>query len=212
MSIENSSSIRKQIEQLKGKKEEIKNDINKTQIKIKFQTKKLLRYEKALEIVKIVGLETQKELEYHLAEQVSLALAAVFDDPYELKVEFIERRGKTEADILFQRRELKRKPIGNVGGGAIDVASFALRIAYWSMRQDKRTRPVFILDEPFSGLKGEEANKRALELVSLFSSEFGIQIIMISDERLQRKDIIEQADKVFYVSQHKGISKVKEIK
>jgi len=38
-----------------------------------------------------------------------------------------------------------------------------------------------------------------------------LQIIMISDERVSREDIIANADKVFYVHQKSGVSAVKEI-
>jgi len=200
--------LRNQLEQWKGRQDQIEQEIQNIEKELKLKRRLFSRYERAMEIVKQVGLETQKQLEYHLAEQVSLAMAAVFDDPYELKVNFQEKRGKTEAELLFVRRELEMKPIGSVGGGAIDVASLALRLAYWTMRQSKRTRPVLLLDEPFARLKGEEANRRALVLLQEISQQLGIQIIMISDERIPREDIIKNADKVFLVTQHKGISKV----
>jgi len=160
-----------------------------------------------LEISKSVGLATQKQLEYHLEEQVSLAMQAVFDDPYEFVVHFQEKRGKTEAELLFARRDMEFPPRGSAGGGSIDIAAFALRIAYWSMRQDKQVRPLLILDEPFSQLKGQDANLRALAMVQELSKRLDLQIIMISDERIPREDIIANADRVFHVTQsNKGIS------
>jgi DNA repair exonuclease SbcCD ATPase subunit len=167
------------------------------------------RHEMALEIVKQVGLATQKQLEYHLSEQVSLAMEAVFDDPYHLKINFMEKRGKTEAEILFCRRDMELPPIGFTGGGAIDIASLALRIAYLSMRQDRKVRPFLLLDEPFSRLKGENANKRALAIIQEISRNLGLQIIMVSDERVPREDIISNADRVFETSQNrKGVSQI----
>ena len=101
-------------------------------------------------------------------------------------------------------------PVGFTGGGAIDIASLALRIAYLSMRQDIKVRRLLLLDEPFSRLKGEEANKRALAIIQEISKNLGLQIIMVSDERIPREDIIANADKVFEVSQNrKGESRVK---
>jgi len=171
-----------------------------------------VQHEQALEIVKRVALATQKQLEYHLSEQVSLAMEAVFDDPYRLKLNFQEKRGKTEVEILFTRRNLEFPPIGSVGGGAIDVASLALQIAYRSMRRDKKVRSLLLLDEPFSRLKGEEANRRALAIIQEISQKLKLQIIMVSDERVSREDITAHADKVFHVTQNKdGISKVKEV-
>ncbi len=204
-------NFRLELERRKGRRDQIKQSLDKAK-KDLVECKRAIRIcEKAIEIVKIVGLETQKQLEYHLSEQVSLALASVFDDPYQLKVIFQEKRGKTEAELLFERDGVSMRPIGSVGGGAIDIASLGLRLAYWSMRQDKRTRPLFLLDEPFARLKGEDANRRALNLLRQLSAKLGIQIIMISDERIPREDIIENADRVFLVTQRNGVSKVKKL-
>ena len=196
------------LQRKRGIVEQIQKTKGELEQRILLQKKMLYRYNKAIAIVKEVGLKTQQQLEYHLSEQVSLALAAVFDDPYRLVVQFVEKRGKTEADLLFERRGLQIKPFGAVGGGAIDVASLALRIAYLSMRMDKKVRPVLFLDEPFARLKGEDANRRALSLLRELSKKIGVQIIMVSDERIPREDIIENADKVFLVTQKSGVSKV----
>lgn len=202
--------LRNKLQYLKGQRDQLQKTIDGLKDKIRDDKRTLIRYERALEIVKQVGLLTQKQLEYHLAEQVSLAMEAVFDNPYQLKVNFQEKRGKTEAEILFVKGGLEFPPLGNAGGGTIDVASLALRIAYWSMRRDKKIRPLLLLDEPFSQLKGEIANRRALSIIQEISHKLGLQIIMISDERVSREDIIANADWVFHVVQDKkGVSHVK---
>ncbi len=201
--------IRSTLEHKKGRRDQLQSSIDTTSSKIKKDKRTLHKYERALEIVKQVGLATQKQLEYHLSEQTSLAMAAVFDDPYNLKLNFQEKRGKTEVEILFTRRDLEFPPLGSAGGGTIDVASLALRIAYWSMRQDKKVRPLLLLDEPFSQLKGEDANRRALAIVQEISEKLGLQIISVSDERMPREDIMDNADRVFLVSQNSdGVSKI----
>ncbi len=203
------STLRRKLEYRKGQRDQLQQTISNLQNKIKMDKRFLLRHEKALEIVKQVGLATQKQLEYHLAEQVSLAMEAVFDDPYKLKLNFQEKRGKTEVDILFVRRNLEFRPLGSAGGGAMDVASLALRIAYWSMRRDKKVRPLLLLDEPFPHLKGAETNRRALAIIQEISHQLGLEIIMISDERVSREDIVNNADRVFQVTRgREGVSKV----
>ncbi len=193
-------------ERRQGELKKLKTDIKEIEHKIQKGNQKTIRLERALEIVKRVGLKTQKQLEYHLAEQVNLAMDAVFDDPYQLKVNFHEKRGKTEVELLFTRGDMEFPPIGSSGGGVIDVASLALRIAYWAMRQDQKSRPVLILDEPFSQLKGIDANSRALEIIKEISEQLNLQIISVSDERISRSDIIEKATRVFQVSKNSGIS------
>jgi len=207
-------SLRNALERKKGRRDHLQQSIDDLKREIRQNRKELIRHERALEIAKQVGITTQKQLEYHLAEQVNLALEAVFDDPYKLKVNFQEKRGQTEAELLFARRDLEFPPVGNAGGGAIDVASLALRIAYWTMRRDKKIRPVLLLDEPFHQLKGTEANRRALEVIQEISKKLGMQIIMVSDERVSREDIIDAADKVFHAHRREkdGVSKAVEIK
>jgi len=205
-------SLRRRLEHKKGQRDQLQQTIDQLGRTVKMDKRKLSRHERALEIVKQVGLATQKQLEYHLSEQVSLAMEAVFDDPYKLKLNFQEKRGKTEVEILFTRRDLEFPPLGSAGGGTIDIASLALRIAYWAMRQDRKIRPLLLLDEPFSQLKGEDANRRALAIVQEISNKLGLQIISVSDERMPREDIIENADKVLHVEQNKdGVSKMKEL-
>ena len=199
-------SLRNKLENRKGERDKLQVEIDNLEHTIKINKRNLSQHERALEIVKQVGLSTQKQLEYHLSEQVSLAMEAVFDDPYQLKLNFQEKRGKTEVEILFTRRDMEFPPLGSAGGGTIDVACLALQIAYWSMRQDKKVRPLLLLDEPFSQLKGVEANRRALAIIQEISHKLGLQIIMISDERVPREDILTNADKVFQINQTNGVS------
>jgi len=202
--------LRRILENKKGKRDQVQKILTDIEEKRKEDFRTLHRCERALEIVKQVGLDTQKQFEYHISEQVSLALETVFDDPYEFKVRFEEKRGQTEVSLFFVRRNLEIPPMGNSGGGALDVASLALRIAYLSMRQDHNIRPILILDEPFHQLKGEQANIQALNLINELSLQLGIQVIMISDERVSREDIMDNADKVFYIYQQSGKSILKE--
>ena len=97
--------IRTKLERLKGQKSQIEKDLKKRQKSIKKKTKKLHQYEKAKEIIREVGIKTQQQLQFHISDITSLALEAVFPDPYKLEIEFIQRRNKTECDIYFVRNE-----------------------------------------------------------------------------------------------------------
>ena len=196
-------NLRNSLERRKGQRDQLQQTVDDLDRTIRLDKRALIRHERAVVICRQVGLATQKQLEYHLSEQVSLAMEAVFDDPYKLKINFQEKRGRTEVELLFARRDLEFPPLGSAGGGTIDVASLALRIAYWAMRQDRKIRPLLLLDEPFSQLKGEDANRRALAIVKEISQQLGLQIIMVSDERVSREDIVANADKVFLVTQNK---------
>ncbi len=199
--------IRNKLEQKKGQRDRLLSDISKTKYNIKKEKRNKRNIEDAQIIIQTVAQQTQKELEYSISELASLALSSVFDDPYELKVDFVIKRGKTEADIYFERDGKRRNPLAGTGLGTVNVATFALRATMYSLSKSK-PRPIIICDEPFIRLKGNEPNYKALNMVKEISKELGIQIIMVSDERVSRDIIADTADRLFEVSIKKGISNI----
>jgi len=199
--------LRQKLEQQKGQKQQIEKSLTQLQTDLVESKRSLRKHEQAREIIREVGLKTQEQLQFHISDITSLALEAVFDEPYELQVEFVQRRNKTECDLYFVRDNEKVDPLSASGGGAVDVAAFALRIASWSMNRP-RTRNIMILDEPFKHLKGEVENRKVLEMIKEISQKLKVQIIMISDERISRDATIEATDRLFEVSINKGKSKV----
>jgi hypothetical protein len=199
--------LRNKLEQQKGKRIQIQQSLASIKSEIKSNIISLHKHEKAREIIRIVGQKTQEQLRYHISDITSLALEAVFDDPYELAVDFVERRNKTECDLYFVRDESRVDPLTASGVGAVDVAAFALRVAAWSMN-NPRTRNVLILDEPFKHLKGGKENQQVLEMIRKISKKLKLQIIMVSDERVDREVTIENTDRLFEVKIRKRISKI----
>ena len=195
---------------LQGSKERITQEIEKLQ---KEQEAIIVNLNASLEariVIQLVAQQTQEKLQYKISELGSLALAAVFPRPYKLFVEFIPRRGKTECDILFERDGEKFNPMEDSGGGAVDVAAFALRPSIWSL-VIPRKRALFILDEPFSGLKGEVANEQILKIVHEISKRLSSQVIMIADERIDREVLAENCDSLMEVFNNNGISRISKI-
>ncbi len=131
---------------------------------------------KARQITQDVAEIVQRQIEFQISNLVSTALASVFPDPYEFRLKFVQRRNKTEADLLFVKNGEECDPFNAAGGGAIDIANFALRIAVWSI---KKTRNVFILDEPMRFVS-VDLQEKCSEMIKEISSKLGIQIIMIS--------------------------------
>lgn len=158
---------------------------------------------KARALVQDVAQQTQQKLEYHIASLVNLALSSIFDDPYEFEVEFVQRRNKTETDLWFVKDGERMKPIDSSGGGALDVASFALRCAFWSLR---KTRPTIVLDEPMKFLS-RDLQPKASEMVRHLSESLGLQFLITS----HINELIEAADKLFNVIIRGGVSSVEEI-
>lgn len=191
------------LNQKRGEYNSLIKDIEIAQRAIKVNELAIVRHTKAREILKLVGLQTQQELEYHISSITSLAMQSVFGEgSYNVLIEFVQRRNKTECDILFERDGEKFHPLDSSGGGAVDVAAFALRIASWSM-QSPRTRNVIILDEPFRFLSTDNQEK-ASQMIKEVSNRLGIQFIIITHEEM----LTLYADKVFTVKNKKGKSKI----
>ena len=148
---------------------------------------------KAREIINIVAKDTQQQLEMRITNIVSMALAAVFPDPYQFKLVFNERRNQTEADLLLVRDGEELSPVEGAGGGVLDVVSFALRIAVLLMSNYRR---IIILDEPFRHLSAD-LQPKASEMMKMLSDKLGIQFIMVSHE----EGIIDCADNIITIKE-----------
>jgi len=200
------NSLTKKLNQLQGQRDLLikqQEDAEKNNIYFQEIHDNTLR---ARIIVQKVAEDTQKQIEYHISNLVTMALSSVFPDPYEFKLRFIQKRNKTEAELLFIKRGNEVDDIlENGGGGVADVASFALRIALWSIR---KTRPTIILDEPFKFLHNPTFQRKTSEMLKEISKKLGIQLIVVSDQ----ENIISAADKVIEIVNVDGISVVKDEK
>lgn len=164
-------------------------------------TKRIEHAEHALAIIQEVAQKTQQELEFHISSLVTTAIKSVNPEWPEFVVKIAIRRNRTECDLLFREHGVDQRPEDSAGGGVKDVASFALRIAYWSL---KKNRSTFILDEPFRNVDPTHHDKTS-EMVKMLSDRLGVQIIMVSHQ----EDINVAADKTFYNSKKGKISSVK---
>lgn len=190
------------LEQRKGQRKQLTGEISRLETEITQMDRSLQQHEKAREVIREVGMKTQEQLQYHISDITSLALESVFNDPYRLEVEFVQRRNKTECDLYFSRQTDRMDPLSASGGGAVDVAAFALRIASWSMAHP-RTRATIILDEPLRFLSADNQAK-ASQMIKEISQRLGIQFIIVTHESV----LASYADRTFEVSIRKGKSKV----
>jgi len=197
------TQLRNKLERQRGQKQQIEKSLSDLRVELRNKKRSLIRHEKAREIIRLVGLQTQQELQFHISDITSLALEAVFPNPYSLEVEFIQRRNKTECDLFFVRDEMKVDPLTASGVGAVDVATFALRIASWSMARPK-SRNIIILDEPFRYLS-ENYQEKASAMVKEISEKLGIMFIIIS----HNETLAAGADKVFTTSIKNGKTKIR---
>lgn len=198
------TSLRNRVDSLKGAREEIQRRLDTLEDRLG----KLRDDEESIEgasvIIRHVAGETQKALEYHISEIVSLALKSVFPEPYEMKLIFEQKRNNSEARIVFTRDGMEIDPMTEAGGGVVDVASFALRIAMWKL-SGGTSRNTFILDEPFKFVSRDLQN-RASALLKELSQRLNLQFIIVT-----HNDALEEcADRIFRIEKVKGVSIVNE--
>ena len=195
--------LRGQVERLKGKRQQVEAALKDKRESLRSVRYALRDHEQAHIILNEVGLKTQQQLQVHISDITSLALESVFNDPYQLIVEFVQRRNKTECDLYFERDDQRIDPVNASGGGAVDVAAFSLRIASWAMATP-RTRSTIILDEPFRFLSADNQEKASVMIKEL-SQRLGIQFIIVTHETI----LAAYADKTFEVKKKRGKSIVK---
>jgi hypothetical protein len=130
-------------------------------------------------IVQATAQQIQQAAHDRIAAVVSECLRSVFETPYAFKILFERKRGRTEAVLQFVRGELEIDPLGAAGGGVIDVAAFALRVACLVLARPPLRR-LLVLDEPFSHCKPPEVlAPRICKMLEMLAEQFGIQFVLI---------------------------------
>ena len=147
----------------------------------------------ATEVAQAVAKVTQEELAYRVTELVSLALEAVFPDPYVFHLDFESKRGRSEARLSLSKGKDGERvdAVDATGGGVVDVTSFALRVALWSMKRP-RTRATMILDEPYRFVS-QDYQPRVGALLKEVSERLGLQFLIVTHEKV----LVDQSDVVF---------------
>jgi len=195
--------IQTKFNQLKGKQELLQTQLADTIQNIEVGEIRLKNSKEAREIIQIVAQKTLQNLEFHISKLVTMALMAVFPNPPEFIARIEVRRNQTECDLLLKDHDVEIQPIEGFGGGVLDVVSFALRIAYWSLRKNRHT---LILDEPFKFVSPDLQYKIS-DMIKLLAEKLNLQIIMVS----HAEDINVAANKTFLCTKIEGVTKIEEI-
>lgn len=197
-------NYRNLLNQEKGKKQLLEKNLSDLLEGKKILKKRKIDIEKAQLFIQIVAKETQEKFRFHIEEIVQLALDSCFPGKYEFKIEFVIKRGKTEASLNFYENNKKIKPLLASGGGVVNIVCMALRMTAWSLG---KTSPIIILDEPFPRLS-IDLQPLAGSILREISTILGIQIIMITHNREIVSDFMDNLYEVFL---KKNVSKVKRL-
>lgn len=129
-----------------------------------------------LEVLQQFNHQLQAQTFTHFEQVVSSCLAVIFDDPYTFHVVPEIKRGQLEVRFEFRRGEEAFNPLTEVEGGVLDVASFALRLAYLSITTNRK---LIVLDEPFKWV--DVVNRGRLKLLlDMLCERYSFQIIIVT--------------------------------
>jgi DNA repair exonuclease SbcCD ATPase subunit len=140
---------------------------------------------------------TQEKFKNKIDSLVTMAIKSVYNRPFGFELIFERKRDKMECrpiiyEIVNRVKEYYDDAEDELGGGIVDICSFALRVVLWTMEKP-RSRNIFILDEP---------GKNLGQLIPLFgqmlrevSHSLNFQLLIITHDDA----LIEQADKAWEV-------------
>lgn len=176
------SKKKDELSSLKGQSALLDNQIEGLQSKISEGESNVLKYEKEVEILKIVQIASQNIIKEAFESPGSHALEFIFGKGYELHLEF-KSRGKTQEVRPFIKTPNKFEPLNPIdsdSGGVIDIANLILRSMILEVIRPKFTAPL-LLDEPFKHVRGKTLVNRTEDYLAQLQSKTGRQIILSSE-------------------------------
>ena len=193
-------NYRAKLDKIKAQRELLAKQLTNKQELLGTTKQEIIDVEEATVFIQEVAMATQGLLKVQIEDVVSLALESILDDPYTFELEFVRSGSKTECNLWFVRDGQRVNPVDDTGGGAVDIAAFAIRVA---LRSIGATDNVLVFDEPFRFVSANYRD-RVAELVQKLSSRLGLQIIMVTHE----PSLVQHSDNVITVKKEKGVAYV----
>lgn len=150
-------------------------------------------------------LRTQADVKAFVEAVVTEALAAIYGVDCSFELEYAQQRNQMEATPWVVIGGQRFSTRDELGGGVLDVASLALRLAVWALTTP-RPSSTFLLDEPSKFLSADlqPAFGRMLsELAGLLDAQF----IVVTHS----PQVAEAAESGYNVSKSAGVSKAERI-
>jgi DNA repair exonuclease SbcCD ATPase subunit len=174
----NTSELRRRVDALLADRRNAISNVENEEDAISQTKLDLVNAEKAAVILQTVAQAVQQQAHLKLDAVVSRCLETVFEEPYVFRIHFDRKRGSTEARMVFEREGKEVDPMTASGGGVVDVAAFALRLACLMLSKPKH-RKLLILDEPFKMLS-EEYRPRVASMLDQLAEELKAEFILVT--------------------------------
>jgi DNA repair exonuclease SbcCD ATPase subunit len=187
----------------------LKQDLDAKLNQIVYQKDQVENMVKARWVLTEVATQTQKRFKEKVETLVTMAIRSVFDRPFQFLLEFERKRNKMECrpeiKELVNGKARTFDPAEDMGGGIVDIISFALRVVLWSLEKPS-SRNVIVLDEPMKNL-GKMVSL-AGQVLKEISHRLNFQLIIITHE----DELIEIADRAYYITHDGNKSRVELVK
>ena len=197
--------VEARLEQAKANKKMIENqieDIKKSLVNKRLYVKNLI---KARFILSEVARLTQENFQAKVEGLITMAIRSVFDRDFQFKLMLERKRNKLECRPVIIEDEHEYNPEQDMGGGLIDVISFAWRIVLWTMEQP-RSRNVIVLDEPMKNM-GDLVSLGG-KMLKEISNKLNIQLIIITHDQ----ELMEFGDTSYLFTHKDGMTDVRQVK
>jgi DNA repair exonuclease SbcCD ATPase subunit len=172
---------RQKLDKKKARLDSLKESVRENRVVVAEAEGHLSDAEECRTIIQGVGQRLQEMAHDRIAGVVSRCLEVVFDEPYEFKIVFEKKRNQTEARLVFVRDGMEINPMDAAGGGVVDVAAFALRLACISLRRPK-LRKFVVLDEPWKHLS-ERFRPGMRGLIMKLAQDMDFQFLVVTHSR-----------------------------
>jgi len=176
----NLQQYRAELEDRKSRRNLLQQQLEQCGEKIAEKQEYLENLKKSRWVISEVARKTQAHVTQYIESLGTMAIRSVFDRDFRLIADFEIKRNKSECRLLVQEGDQEPfVPKEEMGGGIIDVLSFALRVILWSMQKPK-SRNVLIVDEPLKFVGKGELLEKAGEMVRKISHKLNFQLVLVT--------------------------------
>ena len=180
--------------------------VNSADATIKEEKQIVDNYTKARWAINEALKVTLQKFKKRIEEPLTMSLRSVFKE-HDLKfvLDIEVKRNSVECRPLVQDQDKDPyEPKDEMGGSLVDILSVVQRIVLWSLEKP-RSRPLLILDEPFTGVGRRKEIQRVGQLLKQIADN-GFQIILATHE----PRLAKAGDKIHYIEKDPktGISKI----
>lgn len=172
--LEQYESIANQYTKLNTYREHLKLNIEKNSQRIDSLKQDYEDAQKARLVIIETAQEIQTKVQHTIGDLVTMALEAIFPEPYKFTLDFVTKRNHTECEIWLERGGERSKPVDSVGGGVLDIMSLACRIAFWVL---EKPRGLLVLDETCKFVSADY-RPLAAEMIRSLAGKLDLQVIM----------------------------------